>query len=61
MRDVTRIKRICDLIFMIWVLCPDMRLGQLLQNFAGFSRGDNWHLEDDIIEKCLNLTLKDME
>ena len=52
-RDVKRIKRIMKLITDIWMLSPDLRLGQLLYNYAGFSDMDH-HIEDDITEKILN-------
>ncbi len=53
MRDPKRIKRILKLIEKIWTKYPDLRLGQLLQNFAGFTRKDNWNVEDDTTESFL--------
>jgi uncharacterized protein YihD (DUF1040 family) len=52
-RDRKRIKRIMKLITDIWMLSPDLRLGQLLYNYAGFSDMDH-HIEDDITERILN-------
>jgi uncharacterized protein YihD (DUF1040 family) len=47
-RKIERIDRILWFIKAIWIMCPDMRLGQLLQNFAGFTDRDNFHREDDL-------------
>ena len=57
MREKERIKRILKLIEQIWLEAPDLRLGQLLQNFAGFSRGNNWNKEDDETEMFLQLRI----
>jgi hypothetical protein len=51
-RDKKRIKRIMKLIADIWMLSPDLRLGQLLYNYGGFSDMD-YHVEDDLTEKIL--------
>lgn len=53
MRDSSRISSIVDLICQLWKLNPDMRLGQILYNFAGFSDCD-YNLEDSLVEKLLN-------
>lgn len=55
MRDPQRINRILNLIATIWLRYPDMRLGQLLYNFAGFEglKGDIFNYEDDETEKKL--------
>lgn len=52
MRDPKRIDRILKLIGDIWHYAPDLRLGQLLYNYGGFSDYD-YSLEDDLIEKAL--------
>lgn len=52
MRDIDRIDCILGLISKIWHLFPDLRLGQLLYNFAGFG-DDDYYIEDDVIEKKL--------
>jgi len=52
MRDPARIDRILNLIAVIWRRNPDLRLGQLLSNFAGFE-GDPFHYEDDETEQKL--------
>jgi len=52
MRNPKRIDRILKLISIIWHKSPDLRLGQLLTNFAGFN-DDNYSIEDDIVEREL--------
>jgi|WetSurMetagenome_2_1015567.scaffolds.fasta_scaffold00049_25 hypothetical protein len=53
MRDINRIDRILALIRALWIRYPDLRLGQLLQNFAGFDSGDNYYKEDSDTEVVL--------
>ena len=50
MRDSKRIARILFLIGRIWVKNPDLRLCQLIGNVAP---GDNYHVEDEDLEKRL--------
>jgi uncharacterized protein YihD (DUF1040 family) len=50
MRDPKRIARILFLIGRIWVKNPDLRLCQLIGNVVP---GDNYHIEDDDLEKKL--------
>lgn len=66
MRDPKRIERICSLIKELWEKCPDMRLGQLMENFV-FSKIQRlgeppivllWGQEDDETEKMLEKALK---
>jgi len=52
MRNPDRIDRILGLISKLWHLFPDLRLGQLLYNFAGFG-DENYHIDDDTTEKVL--------
>jgi hypothetical protein len=52
MRDEGRIDRILLMISYIWHQAPDLRLGQLLTNFAEFN-DDNYATEDDTMEKNL--------
>jgi len=59
MRDIKRIKRILNLIEKIWTENPDLRLGQLLYNFANFY-DCNYHKEDDETEKHLESGYKFM-
>lgn len=61
MRDIKRIKRILKLIEKIWLDAPDQRLGQLLENYAGFKSGVNWNAEDDDTEMWLETNIKVFE
>lgn len=61
MRELERINRICDKLKRLWKKSPDMRLGQLLENYVFFNgqRGDNtsvalFYQEDNITEKILD-------
>ncbi len=60
MRDVKRIKRILKLIEELWTKAPDMRLGQLLQNYASFS-GKDFNVEDDDTELMLKTNIQVFE
>lgn len=53
MRDPKRISRALLLLGRIWIKNPDLRLCQLIDNV---SPGDNYHVEDDDLEKRLKLT-----
>jgi uncharacterized protein YihD (DUF1040 family) len=53
MRDPRRIARMLLLIGVIWKDNPDLRLCQLIGNVAPY---DNYHVEDDDLEKRLKLT-----
>ena len=53
MRDPKRIKVIITMVNDLWQRYPDMRLAQLLQSFGGFTRLDNYYLEDGIVEQVL--------
>jgi len=48
MRKKTRIKKILKIIEEKWNEYPDQRLGQLLQNYFGYPRGDIFFVEDDV-------------
>lgn len=54
MRDPKRIDRILTMISYIWHKAPDLRLGQLLYNYAKFN-DDNYATEDDITEENLKI------
>lgn len=58
MRDPKRIDRILDKLKVLWKLYPDYRFGQMLIN--NFFCDDRliWHLEDDVFEKAIDMTLK---
>ena len=63
MRDVGRIKRVLNLIEEIWLLQPDSRLGQLLENLCLFPKQANnhfmlWFQDDDVTEEKLRQWLK---
>jgi hypothetical protein len=51
-RSLDRIDRILKLISIIWHKAPDLRLGQLLYNFANF-RDDIFSIEDNDTEDKL--------
>lgn len=53
MRDPYRIYRILEQLQILWEKNPDMRLGQLLQNFGGWLPNDYYYFEDDDLEKEL--------
>lgn len=42
MRDKKRIRRILSKLEKVWLMCEDMRFGQLVTNI-----GINWHMEDE--------------
>jgi hypothetical protein len=46
MRDVKRIDKILKLLEIAWKNNQDMRLGQLIENIAGYGVRI-WHIEDD--------------
>jgi len=52
MRDIDRIDRILNLIRGLWLKNPDLRLGQLLYNYAKFNDAD-YNREDEVIEAYL--------
>lgn len=55
MRDPNRIERILNKIEAIWINEPDIRLGQMLVNFAPPRlQNDIFYLEDDELEKELD-------
>ena len=65
MRNPARIKKILKHIEKIWIKYPDLRLFQLLINFAkpaGVFEDDLYNVEDDIVESnlaCLERVLND--
>lgn len=61
MRDKKRIKKILQKLETLWLLYPDQRLGQLLENYVFYKgkRGDVtsvalFYQEDDFTEAILN-------
>lgn len=49
MRDKARIPRIIELVGQLWDKFPDMRFGQLFENFFPV----DWFTEDDVTEAVL--------
>lgn len=58
MREIARITRILALICKIWQKYPDWRLGQLLVNVYSPMEQNLFFIEDDILEKALNVFVK---
>lgn len=62
MRDVNRIDEMLTNLRTLWINYPDMRLGQLLENFI-FSTDTMFYQEDDItnekLKEAWNALLKD--
>lgn len=52
MRDPKRIKRILQLVEIIWEDNPDLRLTQLIMNSLNIEN-DPYYIEDDDLEKAL--------
>jgi len=54
MREKDRITRICSLLEKLWNTYPDQRFHQLLYNYiTPIPGGDNFFVEDDIVEEML--------
>lgn len=62
MRDVNRIDEMLTNLRTLWMNYPDMRLGQLLENFV-FSTNTMFYQEDDVtnekLKEAWNALLKD--
>lgn len=58
MRDPNRIERILEMYEEIWKQNPDQRFCQLYVNM--FGTGDNFYVEDNIVEERLQEILKEM-
>lgn len=58
MRDPKRIKRILQLVEIIWESNPDFRLTQLIMNCLDLN-DDPYFIEDDVLEKALIQFMKD--
>lgn len=52
MRDFNRIDKILTDIRALWINYPDMRLGQLLENFV-FNTNTMFYQEDDVTDEKL--------
>ena len=61
MRDEKRVERILHKIGLIWMKNSQLRLYQLLINYAGLEDTFKaWNMEDDDIEKYLDETIKEV-
>lgn len=60
MRDINRIEIICNNLKTLWYYFPDMRLGQLIENYIK-STEDFFVQEDDITLKNINETISAAE
>ena len=58
MRDVKRIKLICNLVELLWDKFPQYRFGQILSNFIFGHHTDIFFLEDEITEAKLKRAIK---
>ena len=57
MRDPQRIQKLLGKLYTVWLLNPDMRLGQLLINLSKLKPYDAdllWNIEDDKWEEILD-------
>lgn len=59
MRDPARIDRVLKLLYRYWHLYPDLRLAQIIGNFAPHS--DTYHYEDDALIVALEAALESNE
>jgi hypothetical protein len=60
MGDTKRIDRILSKIRAIWVLYPNMRLGQIMKTVGQINVvGDIFYLDDELLEKRLDDFIKD--
>jgi len=58
MRDINRIDRMLKLLKELWLLTPDQRLGQLIDNIVIVNRGaDTFNIEDDIMEEQIKILI----
>jgi uncharacterized protein YihD (DUF1040 family) len=60
MREQERIKRILKKLEKIWEECSDLRLGQALENLARARGIDLFYLEDDELERNLDLIIEEL-
>jgi uncharacterized protein YihD (DUF1040 family) len=64
-REVNRIDEILQIVREYWHRCPDMRLGQIVENMAYGHRGQHHHdvyyIEDDEIRERFILELVEMD
>lgn len=58
MRDTKRIDRVLDKVSKLWHVYPDMRFGQLLENYVFEDKETMFFDEDDISESKLDYALR---
>ncbi len=58
MRDKKRIKRILKKLEKVWMASSDLRLGQGLENLARARGIDLFYLEDDELERLLDILIE---
>lgn len=61
MRDKKRIKRILGKLEKVWTEGSDLRLGQGLSNIAKSREIDLFYLEDEELERILDILIEEME
>lgn len=67
MRDPKRIKRILELMEILWLRVPDWRLGQLISNAGSITKDrrltetEIFYMEDDKWEEYLKTTISELE
>jgi hypothetical protein len=57
MRDPERIMKLTAKLMRLWHLQPDQRFGQLLENYIYPFGKLNWHEEDDMLERKLDMAI----
>jgi len=57
-RDPKRIDRMLEKLAVLWKQAPDLRLGQLICNVSAPSRADPFYVEDDWLERSIELATK---
>jgi len=58
MRDIKRIRRIIQLISIIWYKNPELRLTQLIMNALAINK-DPYYIEDEKLEEALQKLYKE--
>lgn len=60
MRDINRISRLTKMLENYWLMVPDWRFGQLIENLKRFSgETDLFYMEDDKFEELLKNFFKE--
>lgn len=58
MRNTERIDRVLDKVSKLWHIYPDMRFGQLLENYVFEDKENMFFDEDDVSESKLDYALR---